>query len=149
MTEFDCTGEGYAIGDPEVDAMSEHYATQRARYFVVEDESGVAGAGGFGPLEGVDPAEGVAELRKMYFLPRLRGRGAGDRLLSTLLDAMRLAGFSRCYLETTSRMHAAQRLYLRHGFVEIDTPLGATGHGACDRFFARLLGSPPGHASAP
>ena len=41
---------------------------------------------------------------------------------------MRTDGYGRCYLETTSWMDAAQRLYQKLGFQRIDSPLGDTTH---------------------
>ena len=95
------------------------------------------GAGGFAPLAGGD--EGTCELRKMYFLPELRGAGMGARLLAHVLRSARAAGFTRCYLETLTGMDDAARLYRRFGFEPLQAPLGATGHHGCDRWMARGL----------
>jgi putative acetyltransferase len=137
MPEFSCSGPGFAIHDPEVAAMSQAYRGGEARYYVVERGGRVEGGGGFAPLAGADPAERTCELRKMYFLPSLRGLGAGTALLQRLLAEMREAGFRRCYLETTRQMTRAQELYRKHGFAPLPGPLGATGHFGCDRFYAR------------
>lgn len=139
MTEHRCTGAGFAIHDPEVDAMSRAYASSHARYVVVELDGAVVGGGGFAPLAGSDAAAATCELRKMYFRPLARGRGIGRALLERLLDEMRVAGYRRCYLETTSWMDAARKLYLAAGFAPLCAPEGATGHHGCDRFFARPL----------
>lgn len=137
MGAFDCTGPGFAIHDPEVEAMSAAYPGGRSQYFVVEWCGAVAGGGGFAPLTGGDPQ--TAELRKMYFRATLRGRGAGRTLLADLLGRMAKAGYSRCYLETTSWMDRARRVYEAAGFRQIEQPMGDTGHGACDRFYLREL----------
>ncbi len=139
MTEHRCSGEGFAIHDAEVAAMSRAYPGGDARYYVVEHGGTVVGGAGFGRLAGTTPGDATCELRKMYFLPPARGQGLGHVLLELLLDEMRAAGYRRCYLETTSWMQAAQHLYRRHGFEETDGPEGCTGHGGCDRFFARAL----------
>ncbi len=138
MPEFGASGPGFALHDPEVDAMAAAYAGPRCAYWVVEAEGRVMGGGGIAPLEG--GAEDVCELRKMYFLPALRGRGAGRALIATCLDFAGRAGFRRCYLETLTGMDAAQALYLASGFRRIDAPLGATGHFGCNRFYLRDLG---------
>ena len=75
MPEFGASGPGFAIHDPEVDGMCAAYDRPGAAYFVVELDGRVQGGGGVAPLEG--GPEGVCELRKMYFLPALRGQGAG------------------------------------------------------------------------
>lgn len=133
MPEFGACGAGFAINDPEVDWMSQAYAAPRCAYFVVEIEGHVVGGGGVAPLEGGD--EGTCELRKMYFLPEARGRGAGAGLMARCIEAARRAGFERCYLETLTGMDAAMRLYERTGFRRTDSPMGDTGHGGCNTFY--------------
>ncbi|HTA66401.1 MAG TPA: GNAT family N-acetyltransferase, partial [Xanthomonadaceae bacterium] len=137
MPEFGAKGDGFAINDPEVDWMHRAYSGPRCSYFVVERDGKVMGGGGVAPLEGGD--EDVCELRKMYFLPRLRGLGAGAALMQRCLDAARLHGFQRCYLETLRGMNAAMRLYERTGFIRIPASMGATGHGGCDSFYLLQL----------
>lgn len=133
MPEFGACGSGFAINDPEVDWMSRAYAVPRCSYFVVEVDGAVVGGGGVAPLEGGDAA--TCELRKMYFLPQARGHGAGAAVMEKCLDSARGYGFERCYLETLSGMDAAMRLYERSGFVRIEAPMGATGHGGCNTFY--------------
>ncbi|MBS0213336.1 MAG: GNAT family N-acetyltransferase [Proteobacteria bacterium] len=133
MPEFGACGEGFAINDPEVDFMHRAYSAPRCAYFVVEVDGVVQGGGGVAPLAGGD--EDVCELRKMYFLPALRGLGAGAALMEHCLDAARLQGFQRCYLETLRGMDAAMRLYERVGFQRIDAAMGDTGHHGCDVFY--------------
>jgi putative acetyltransferase len=137
MPEFGAIGDGFAINDPEVDWMSRAYTAPRCAYFVIERDGRVLGGGGVAPLEGGDPE--VCELRKMYFLPELRGAGAGRALIDRCLEAARALGFRRCYLETLRGMSDARRLYERSGFTLIDAPMGATGHGGCNTFYLREL----------
>ena len=133
MPEFGASGPGFAIHDPEVSAMCAAYDRPGAAYFVVELDGRVLGGGGVAPLDG--GPDGVCELRKMYFLPSLRGLGAGAAVMARSLEAARAFGFRRCYLETLCGMDAAMRLYERTGFRRIDAPLGATGHGGCNTFY--------------
>lgn len=133
MASFGAEGPGYSTEDPEVDSMSAHYSDPRAAFFVVEENGRVQGGGGIGPLAGAGPD--VCELRKMYFLPALRGRGIGERLLQMCLAAARERGYWRCYLETLSGMDAAQKLYLKSGFRPQCGPMGGTGHSGCDRHY--------------
>jgi putative acetyltransferase len=137
MPEFGASGDGFAINDPEVDWMSRAYSDPRSAYFVVERAGRVAGGGGVAPLEGGDA--GTCELRKMYFLPELRGMGAGAALMQVCLDAARAFGFDQCYLETLRGMDAAMRLYEKTGFQRLPGPLGATGHGGCNAFYLLIL----------
>jgi putative acetyltransferase len=133
MTSFGADVAGSSFHDAEVDAMCTNYSRPRAAYFVVEEGGRVLGGGGIGSLAGAEAD--VCELRKMYFLPELRGRGIGARLLHECLAAARERGYRRCYLETRAGMEAAQKLYLRTGFKPTSRPFGATGHTACDRLY--------------
>jgi putative acetyltransferase len=137
MPEFGAVGPGFAIVDPEVDAMCATYREPRSAYWVVERDGRILGGGGIAPLAGA--SADICELRKMYFQPELRGCGAGRALISLCLDAARAFGFRQCYLETLGSMHAAQRLYRAAGFEPIAAPLGATGHHGCNTFFLRSL----------
>ncbi|MBM5810780.1 MAG: GNAT family N-acetyltransferase [Gammaproteobacteria bacterium] len=141
MTSFGACGPGFAIHDPEVDAMSANYAAPRSAYFVLEADGRVLGGAGIAPLAGAEPD--VCELRKMYFLPEVRGRGLGARLLAICLDAARGFGYRRCYLETLTGMDEAQRLYARAGFRRLCAAQGATGHFGCDQHFELELQPPP------
>ena len=133
MPAFGAVGSGFAINDPEVDWLSQAYSAPRHAYFVVTRGGLVLGGAGIATLSGGDPD--TCELRKMYFLPEARGQGAGAAMMARCLQAARDAGFARCYIETLAGMDAAMRLYERSGFRTIDAPLGATGHGGCDRFY--------------
>lgn len=133
MPEFGAIGSGFAISDPEVDWMSKAYAEPRSAYFVVERDGVVLGGGGVAPLVGGDGD--TCELRKMYFLPEVRGLGAGAAMMTRCLDAARGFGFKQCYLETLRGMDAAMRLYERTGFTRIAQSMGATGHGGCNTFY--------------
>src|SRR6266404_3947773 len=136
MPEFGASGPGFAIHDAEVDDMATAYAQPGCAYFVVERDGRIAGGGGVAPLHGED---GICELRKMYFLPELRGRGAGVALIRRCLESARTLGYRACYLETLTGMDAAQKLYEKHGFVRIPMALGKTGHFGCNRFYLRQL----------
>ncbi len=137
MPEFGADGPGFAIHDREVDGMHAAYAQPRSAYFVVECDGAVVGGAGVAPLVGGEPD--VCELRKMYFLPTVRGIGAGGAMMERCLDAARGFGFRRCYIETLTGMDAAQALYRRHGFTPLRAPMGGTGHHGCDRYYLREL----------
>lgn len=137
MPEFGADGPGFAIHDAEVDTMSAAYGAPRAAYFVVAVDGRVAGGGGVAPLAHGEPD--ICELRKMYFLPAVRGLGAGNAMIARCLATAKDFGFRRCYIETLTGMDAAQHLYRKHGFTPLCSPLGRTGHGGCDRWYIRAL----------
>lgn len=137
MFEFGAVGCGYSSEDTEIDSMYEAYSADNAAFYVIEDQGKILGCGGMGPLKGGDP--GVCELRKMYFLPELRGSGLGTKLLRLILQDARNAGFHLCYLETLGNMTGARQLYMKQGFEPIEAPLGSTGHSGCNNYMTLQL----------
>jgi putative acetyltransferase len=151
MPEFGAKGAGFAILDPEVDDMYSAYRGKRSAYWVVTragkgaDGSSagrtssdvVVGGGGFAQLVAGD--ERTCELRKMYFLPELRGLGVGQELLTRSIEGAKKAGFTTMYLETLDTMTQARALYHRNGFRRLDKPQGNTGHYGCDAYYVRDL----------
>ncbi len=137
MPSFGANGAGFAINDPEVDAMSRAYSGPRAGYWVVEQGGRVVGGGGFAPLQG--GAVDTCELRKMYLLAEARGAGFGRELLLLCLSEAKRCGFRRMYLETLDTMVDARRLYDQNGFVRLPKPEGKTGHFGCNAWYAREL----------
>lgn len=121
---------GTAYADVTLDRMFETYKkTSKATYLVVEIDGEVVGGAGIAQLENYDGP--VCELQKMYFLDQARGKGIGSAMMKRCLDEARFLGFKQCYLETMPYMEAAQKLYKRTGFYNLDGPMGDTGHYSC------------------
>jgi putative acetyltransferase len=135
--ELDAPKVGTAYADPILDTLFEVYQENKTRYFVVENEGKVVGGCGIAPLENAD--ESICELQKMYFAPEIRGTGYAELIIAKCLEFAREAGFKQCYLETLSFMEAAQKLYKRIGFEEIDGPMGNTGHNSCEVWMLKKL----------
>ena len=152
MPELGAKGPGFAINDPEVDDMFGAYQAARSAYFVVtrpDPRTGaevVVGGGGYAPLVGGDGETG--ELRKMYFMPEVRGLGLGQKLLASCLAHATRAGFARMYLETLAAMVQARTLYERSGFQRLSRPMGATGHFGCNSFYVKDLARDPAKGNA-
>ena len=61
----------------------------------------------------------VAEIKRMYVVPRHRGQGIGRAVLAQLEAEARLLGIVRLVLETGDRQPEASALYRSSGFSEI------------------------------
>lgn len=129
LEEFNVPKVGTAYADPELDCMFETYSESKTAYFVVEKNGKVIGCAGIAPLANGSPE--VCELQKMYFLPETRGLGIGAQMMECCMEKARSFGFKQCYLETMPYMEAAQKLYLKSGFVYLEAPMGCTGHSSC------------------
>ncbi|KAJ6018297.1 hypothetical protein N7451_001676 [Penicillium sp. IBT 35674x] len=76
------------------------------------------------------------EMKRLYVLPEARGLRLGDKLVVAIMEKAKSLGYSGIRLDTLPEMIAAQRLYRRYGFVEIDSyydsPIEATIFMGCE-----------------
>lgn len=83
-------------------------------------------------------AEDIAELKRTFVLPAMRGSGTGRELLAQVMAEARSAGYAAIRLDThRPTMQAAMGLYRQLGFSEI-APYGPDLDGQLAFFEARL-----------
>lgn len=98
--------------DADLEDIEGNYLRAGGIFEVIEDEQGnLLGTVGLYPLD-----SRTCELRKMYFVPRIRGQGLGKYIMERTLAHARRSGFKRIELETSSKLEAANRLYTGFGF---------------------------------
>lgn len=138
--EMGAPREGSVYSDPRMANLSREFDGRAdAEYWVVEDEDGHVGGGcGFFPTAGLP--DGMAEVVKFYFSPRLRGRGAGRQMLDFVEARARLAGYRELYIESFPEFAKAVAMYERHGYRHISHPIGDSGHPAVVVWMTKRLG---------
>lgn len=128
LEEFGIVDDPCSKQDEDLDDLAGWYPAPRGLFEVIENPAGaLLGCGGIHPLD-----DHSCELRKLYFLPALRGCGVGSAMLDRLVRFARQAGYRRLELETASVLETAIGLYQRRGFVEITNRHGIA---RCDRAF--------------
>lgn len=128
---------GTVYTDPTTDALFELFQTENSVYWVVEDQGEILGGCGLFPTKGLNPS--CIELVKLYLSDKLRGKGIGKELMQKCInDAMSL-GYSEVYLETLPELSSAIGLYKHLGFEVLKSPLGDSGHFACDLWMLKKL----------
>ncbi|WP_431135428.1 GNAT family N-acetyltransferase [Psychroserpens mesophilus] len=135
--EFKIPLKGTAYEDAETPFIYESYQGDREIYFVVANGNEVLGGAGIKQLKDIDA--NVCELQKMYFSPKIRGRGFGKKLFEKCLASAKDFGFEMCYLETASQLKAAIHIYEDFGFEHRTEPLGNTGHYSCGVWMTKKL----------
>ena len=128
---------GTAYEDSALEDMHGTYQKDKAIYFVVEHQGKVLGGGGIAQLDGY--YKNTCELQKMYFLNDIRGKGLWSRIIEKCMIKAKNFGYEQCYLETMPYMIAAQKLYKKAGFKNINAPMGNTCHYSCDVWMIRKL----------
>ncbi|WP_397362495.1 GNAT family N-acetyltransferase [Olleya sp. R77988] len=135
--EFDIPLKGTAYEDPETKTMFESYQNDNDIYYVVLLEGEVLGGGGIKPLKNFE--SNVCEIQKMYFSPKVRGKGVGKLLFEKCIQSAKQLGYKQCYLESAPQLKAAIHIYETFGFKHLDAPLGQTGHTACGIWMIKKL----------
>lgn len=111
LAEYGWTA-GQRSTDSDLDDIEGDYLRPGGLFELIEDAQGnLLGTVGLYPLNSE-----VCELRKMYFIPEIRGRGLGKRILERMVESARRLGFKRIELETASVLKAAAHLYTSYGF---------------------------------
>ncbi len=126
---------GTVYFDEALDRLSEVYGRPDSKYFILEKENEVVGGIGFARF--MDKAD-TAELQKLYLDDSVKGEGLGYKLIDRVEQEMRLAGFTRSYLETHNNLEAAIHIYEKAGYTEIERP-AEVSHSFMNRFFIKTL----------
>jgi putative acetyltransferase len=82
--------------------------------------------------------DGIAEIKRMYVEPQVRGRGISRALLAALESAAREAGYREVWLETGLGQPEAMALYEASGYAPI-TPYGHYKDHDGSRCYAKRL----------
>ncbi|MGI5443917.1 GNAT family N-acetyltransferase [Streptomyces shenzhenensis] len=109
----------YGDGGDATALDASDFTPPRGVYLIAYDESGrPVATGGWRSQDenGEGNEDGDAELKRMFVIEEMRGRGLARRLLTTLEDDARAAGRSRMVLETGTKQPEAIALYVSSGY---------------------------------
>lgn len=128
---------GTVYTDPTTDDLFSLFQTPNSTYIIVQENGEVLGGCGIFPTKGL-PADHV-ELVKLYLDKKAKGRGLGKQLMSKCIEWARNQGFAHIYLETLNELSSAVKLYESMEFKNLNSPLGDSGHNACDIWMLREI----------
>lgn len=118
--------------DEDVMDIESYYFDRGGDFWVVEDNGQLVGTSAYYPC---NRGAGAVEIRKMYLLPSVRGRGLGRYLLGQLERVIAKKGYTQIWIETASSLKEAVRLYELNGYqpaTGVETP-------RCDRVYVKQL----------
>ena len=90
---------------------------ENIHFFTAREDGVVLGTGALAVKDG------YGEIKSMFVSEDARGKGVGDALLRQIEDQAKIEFLRVLKLETGDVLHAAHRLYARHGFL----PCGVFG----------------------
>lgn len=99
--------------DRDVVEVETSYHATGGEFWVVEIGTKIVGTAAYYPIA---RGKGAVEIRKMYLLPEVRGRGLGKYLLGELERAIALHDYEEIWLETASVLVEAVKLYESSGY---------------------------------
>ncbi len=118
--------------DRDVINVEECYLATGGEFWVIEQQNTIVGTSAYYPIH---RGKNAVEIRKMYLLPIVRGKGLGRYLLQELENAIALRNFDQIWIETASVLAEAVKLYETSGYLPaegVETP-------RCDRVYFKLL----------
>lgn len=100
---------------PDLGDIDGFYRRPGGEFWLAEDAGRIVGT-----IAAMYVEENTAAIRKMFVAAEQRGTGLAARLMDTLVEWARAAGFPTLLLGTTDVMHAAHRFYAANGFFPIE-----------------------------
>lgn len=82
------------------------------QHVILAHENGMAVA--CGAIKEYEP--GVMEVKRMFTLPKTRGKGVASQVLAQLEAWAKELSYTKCVLETGKHMHDALHLYQKNGY---------------------------------
>lgn len=119
--------------DAEMENFETLYTLPSGTFFLAEHGGQAVGCAGL-----LSHGDGVAELKRVFVQPALRGRHLGEQLVDAVVQRARALGFRRLVLDAVPQTTHAQQLYLRMGFAP--TPPYYADPVAGTKFFELPLG---------
>ncbi|MGV9988715.1 GNAT family N-acetyltransferase [Streptomyces olivaceus] len=117
----------YGDGGDATQLDPSDFAPPNGLYLIAYDENGVPVASGGWRRQDANAEgnlDGDAELKRMFVIAQVRGRGLARRILAALEDDARAAGRTRMVLETGTKQPEAVALYTSSGY----EPCGKFGY---------------------
>lgn len=115
------------LGDPETHIL---VGGGRVLFAIAADEAGNEIAVGTVALK--HEGDGVYELTKMAVAPGMRGRGIGRLLLQAAVETYLALGGRELFLESSSQLQPALKLYESAGFVHRPAPRPGSHYNRAD-----------------
>ncbi|MFC4212688.1 GNAT family N-acetyltransferase [Pedobacter lithocola] len=135
--EFKIDKPGTVYTDPTTDHLFEVFEKEGSAYWLAEEDGVLLGGCGIYPTDGLP--DGCVELVKFYLSADARGKGIGKALMQKSIESAQHFGYNEVYLESFPELATAIGMYEKAGFKKLESPLGNSGHFACNVWMLLVL----------
>ncbi len=118
--------------DRDVLEIETFYQQTGGEFWVIEAQEKLVGTAAYYPISRGTQA---VEIRKMYLLPEVRGKGLGKFLLQRLETAIAQQNYQEIWIETASVLKEAVQLYENNGY----QPATGVETARCDRVYLKQI----------
>lgn len=108
------------------------YQQTGGEFWVIEAQGKVVGTASYYPIS---RGKQAVEIRKMYLLPEVRGKGLGQFLLTRLESAISQQNYQEIWVETATILKEAIKLYEKNGYQRAER----VETSRCDRAYIKFL----------
>ncbi|MGB5635245.1 MAG: GNAT family N-acetyltransferase [Waterburya sp.] len=120
------------VADRDVIEVESAYLEVGGEFWVIEQDSTIVGTAAYQPIP---RGQNAVEIRKMYLLPQVRGKGLGKYLLTQLEKAIAIKDYQEIWVETASVLKEAVKLYEFNGY----QPAEGVETERCDLVYLKQL----------
>jgi putative acetyltransferase len=124
-------GLGWDPIEADIDVIEVEKYYEQGQFWVLERADSLVGTGAY-----YARSPKIVEIRKMYFVPSIRGIGLGSRLLKALEQDAYQRGYEEAWIETSTLLPRAIMLYESAGYERV---LESPEVARCDRVYRKKL----------
>ena len=124
------------LADRDVIEVESAYLEIGGEFWIVEQEGTIVGTAAYQPIA---RGRNAVEIRKMYLLPKVRGRGLGVYLLEQLEQTIAIKDYQEIWIETATVLKEAVRLYELNDY----KPASGVKTARCDLVYLKRLHHQP------
>jgi putative acetyltransferase len=124
-------GLGWDAIEADIDVIEVEKYYEQGQFWILERAEHMVGTGAY-----YARSPKIVEIRKMYFVPSIRGLGLGSRLLKALEQDAYQRGYKEAWIETSTLLTRAIRLYEGAGYERV---LESPEVARCDRVYRKKL----------
>ena len=124
-------GLGWDPLEADLDVIEVEKYYQQGQFWILEHADSLVGTGAY-----YARSPKIVEIRKMYFVPSIRGLGLGSLLLEALEQAACQRGYEEAWIETSTLLTRAIMLYEGAGYERV---LESPEVARCDRVYRKKL----------